>query len=79
MKNLKSAPGVAAAAAAAPYVRTHTPPAKIVLPFLCAAPLLFTQAIIDCLTINKTENALHNEPVILNHIGGDPITHSLSK
>ena len=47
-------------------------PAKILSPFLPTAPLqyvpkmLFTQATIDCLTTNKTKNALHNEAVILN-------------
>ena len=38
----------------------------------------FTPATIDCLTANKTKNALHNEAVILNYIGGDPISHGLS-
>ena len=40
--------------------------------------MLFTQATIDCLTTNETKNALHNETVILNYIGGDPIGHGLS-
>ena len=60
-------------------------PARIILlPFLPRAPLqyvpkiLFTQATIDCLINNKTKNALHNEAVILNYIGGDPISHGLS-
>ena len=26
---------------------------------------------------NKTENALHNEAVILDYIDGDPISHGL--
>ena len=57
---------------------------KIVSPFLSTAPLqyvpkiLFTQATIDCLIYNKTKNALHNETVILNYIGGDPISQGLS-
>ena len=59
-------------------------PAKILTPFLPIAPLqyvpkiLFTHATIDCLTTNKTKNALHKETVILNYIGGDPISHGLS-
>ena len=59
-------------------------PAKILSPFLPTAPLQFVpkiqfiQATIDGLTNNKTKNALHKEPVILNHFGGDPISHSLS-
>ena len=59
-------------------------PAKILSPFLHTAPLQyapkirFTQATIDCLTTNKTKNALHKETIILNHIGGDPISYSLS-
>ena len=54
-------------------------PAKILPPFLPKAPLQyvpkirFTQATIDCLTANKTKNALHKETVILNHIGGDQL------
>ena len=40
--------------------------------------MLFTQNTIDCLTNNKTKNALHNEAVILNNIGDDPISHGLS-
>ena len=58
-------------------------PAQILSPFLPTAPLRyvpkirFTQATIDCLTKNKTKNALHNETVILNYIGEDPISHSL--
>ena len=57
---------------------------NFVLPFSCTAPLkyipkvIFTQATTDCLTTNKTKNALHNETVILNYIGGDPISRSLS-
>ena len=49
-------------------------PVKILSPFLPTAPLpyvpkiRFTQATIDCLTINKTKNALHKETVILNYI-----------
>ena len=31
----------------------------------------------DCLITDKTKNALHNETVILNDIGGVPISHSL--
>ena len=31
-----------------------------------------------CLTANKAKNALHNEKVILNYIGGDPMNLSLS-
>ena len=59
-------------------------PAKIVLLFSCTALLkyvpkvLFTQATIDYLSTNKTKNALHNETVILNYIGDDPISRSLS-
>ena len=59
-------------------------PAKILSPFLSTAPLqyvpklLFTQAAIDCLINNKTKNALHDEAVILNYIGSDPISHGLS-
>ena len=30
--------------------------------------MLFTQTTIDCLTTNKTKNALHIETVILNYI-----------
>ena len=58
---------------------------KIVSPFLSTAPLqyvpkiLFTQATIERLTTNKTKNALNKETVILNYIGGDPISHSRSK
>ena len=42
-------------------------PAKVLLPFLCTAPLqyvpkiLFTPAAIDGLATNKTKNVLHNE------------------
>ena len=60
------------------------PPDKILLHFLSTAPLqyvpkiLFTQATIDCLINNKTKNTLHNEGVILNYIGVDPISHGLS-
>ena len=59
-------------------------PAKILSPFLSTAPLQyvpkiqFTQATIDCLTNNKTENIHNNETVILNFIGGDPISRNLS-
>ena len=59
-------------------------PAKILSPFLSTAPLQyvpkmwFTQATINCLTTNKTKNALHNEAVTLNYIGGDPISYDLS-
>ena len=59
-------------------------PAKILSSFLSTEPLqyvikiLFTQATTDCLTTNKTKDALHNEAVILNHIFGDPISKSLS-
>ena len=48
-------------------------PAKFLAPFLPTAPLqyvpkmLFIQATIDCLSTNKTKNALHNETVILNY------------
>ena len=31
----------------------------------------------ECLINNKIKNGLHNEVVILNYIGGDPISHSL--
>ena len=63
---------------------SHILPAKILSPFLCTAPLpyvlkmLFAQASIDCLINNKTKNALNSEAVILNYIGGDPISHRLS-
>ena len=56
---------------------------KILTPFLPTAPLKyfskiqFTQATIDCLAINKTKNALHNETVILSYIGGEQNSHSL--
>ena len=40
--------------------------------------MLFTRTTIDCLTTNETKNALHNKVVILNYIGGDPISHGLS-
>ena len=57
------------------FLLYYTPyPAKILSPFLSTAPLqcvpkiLFTQATIDCLTNNKTKDALHNEAVILNTI-----------
>ena len=59
-------------------------PGNILSPFSCTAPfqyvpkILFTKATLDCLTNNKTENARHNETVILNNIDGDPISHSLS-
>ena len=59
-------------------------PAKILSLFLPAAPLqhvpkmLFTQATIDYLATNEIKNALHNETVILNYVGGDPISHGLS-
>ena len=59
-------------------------PAKILSPFLSTGPLqyvpkiLFTPATIDCLTTNKTKNALHKETLILNNIGTDPISHGLS-
>ena len=59
-------------------------PVKILSPLLSTAPLQyvpkirFTQATIDCLINNKTKNALHNKSVILNYIGGDPLSHSLS-
>ena len=62
----------------------HDLPAKILSPFLLTAPLQyvlkipFTQATIDCLTTNKTKNPLHKEAVILNYIGSDPISYSLS-
>ena len=36
------------------------------------------RATIDCVTVNKTKNALRNETVILNYIDGEPISHSLS-
>ena len=45
------------------------PPAKILSPYLCTALLQY---------FPKIKNALHNETVILNYIGGDPISHSLS-
>ena len=56
-------------------------PAKILSPFLPAAPLQyvpkiqFTQATVDRHIKHKTRNALHNETVILNYIGGDPISY----
>ena len=59
-------------------------PGKIYSPFLPTAPLQYvpkirvTQATIDCLINNKTKNALHVETIILNYIGGDPISHGLS-
>ena len=59
------------------------PPAKILSPLLPPAPLQyvpkmqFTQATVDCLTTNKTKNALHNETIILSYIGGDPFSHGL--
>ena len=62
----------------------YTCPPKCYRPFLSTAPLQyvtkiqFTPATIDCLNNNKTKNALHNEKVILNYIGGDPIIHGLS-
>ena len=71
-------------AAAFFFTRHIELPAKFLSPFLFTAPLQyvpkiqFTQATIDCLINNKTMNALHNEAVILNYIGGDPISHGLS-
>ena len=65
-------------------VNLYIPP-KLLLLFLSTAHLqyvlkiLFTQATIDSLTTTKTKNALHNETVILNYIGGDQISHSVSK
>ena len=65
------------------YVSFLCLPAKILSPFLPTVPLQyvpkirFTQAIIDCLTTNKTKNDLHKETVILNYNGGDPISYSL--
>ena len=59
-------------------------PDQILSPFSCTAPLqyvpkiLFAPATIDCFTINKTENALHSETVMLSYIGRNPITRSLS-
>ena len=59
-------------------------PARMSLPFLSTALLQyvpkiqFTPATIDCLINNKTKNALNNMTVILNYIGGDPISHGLS-
>ena len=59
-------------------------PVKILSLFLFTTPLqyvpkiLFTPATIDCLTANKTKNALHKETVILSYIGVDPINHGLS-
>ena len=59
-------------------------PAKILSFILSTAPLQyvpkiqFTPATIDRLTNDKTKNTFHNETVILNYIGGDPISHSLS-
>ena len=58
--------------------------ANILSPFLSTAPLQhvpkiqFTPATIDCHTTDKTKNALHKETVILNYIGGEPISHGLS-
>ena len=46
--------------------------------FTDVAKMLFTQATLDFLINNKTKNALHNEVVISNYIGGDPISHGLS-
>ena len=40
--------------------------------------ILFTQTTIDFIPMNKTKNARHSETAILNYIGGDPISHSLS-
>ena len=59
-------------------------PAKILSPFSSTAPLqyvpkiLFSQASKDCLTNNKTKNALHNKAVILNYVVDVPISPSLS-
>ena len=50
-----------------------TNPAQKIVALLSTIPLqyvpktLFTQATIDCLTVNKTKNALHNKAVILNY------------
>ena len=58
--------------------------AKFFMPLLSTAPLQyvpkiqFTQATMDCLINIKTKNALHNEAVILNYIGGDPNSHGVS-
>ena len=40
--------------------------------------MIYSGATIDCLTADKTKKALHNEAVILNYIGGEPINHGLS-
>ena len=70
-----------------PWGGARLQPGKILSPVLPTAPvqyipkIRFTRAIIaiiDCLAINKTKNALHNMTVILNYIGGDPIGHGLS-
>ena len=59
-------------------------PSKFYRPFLSTVPLqyvpkiLFTQATIDCLTNDKTKNALYYKAVILNYICGDPISYGLS-
>ena len=63
---------------------SHRDPAKILSLCLPTVPLQyvpkirFTQVTIDCLITKKTRNAFHNETVILNHIGADPISYSLS-
>ena len=41
--------------------------------------ILFAQATIDSLTNIRAKNTLHNETVILNHNGGHPISHNMSK
>ena len=56
-------------------------PVQISSPFLCTASLQYVPKIlftIECLITNKTKKALHNETIILNSIGVDPINHSLS-
>ena len=59
-------------------------PEKFYRPFLYTALLqyvpkiLFTQVTFDCLPTKKTENVHDDKTVILNYIGGGPISHSLS-
>ena len=59
---------------------TNVLPAKNLLPFLPTAPLQYVPKIrfTQARTTNKAKNAPHKETVILNYIGGDPISYSLS-
>ena len=41
--------------------------------------MLFSQALIDCLTNDKAKNAGHNETVILNYNDGNTSVHILGK